>query len=356
MRVAAVVGTAPVASDVVSLPVLSEQVTINRTHVPPIVYFDEGGTEFAGGSDAGTATTNRMLDAVAALVRANPNAQVTITASASAAEPPTILKTRMLWATDRIGPVDQSRLTFVRRQAPASRYPAIDAEHRYVRIDVGAVGRTVALDDVTIRTTATPTDVTVVSTTDCPAVTCSTTTIIAVNGAPAASRGALAEAQTVTLTEAVLTAGTMVKVEARASIVDTAGQRDESSLSFAVQPTVQRRDTTVQNASVRDGDATVVGYFDFDETTLSSVNDQARRIAQEAVAARKRLELRVGTDGFGSDAYNAVLAQQRAKAAAEALDVPLTAVDVVPVRNAEGDGTTPQLRAQHRAATLRILP
>lgn len=352
----AVVGTTLVDATTISLPCISETVTITRAHVPPVVYFDEGGTEFAGGANL-DAPTSRMLDAVAAAIRQNPEAHVTITVSLSASEPSTLFKARQLWATDRVGPIDQSRLTFVRLQAPPSRYPALDAEHRYVRFDVGERGRAVAVDDVhDVKREATPSDLTFVATTNCPAVACSTQTTVTVNGAPTTTRGALAEAQTVTLTGEMLESAQPVTVEARTEIIDTVGQRATASLAVLVQPTIRTTDTTVRHTSQRDGDAIVVGYFDFDGNVITSVNTQARDVARQAVREGKRLELRVGTDGFGSEAYNNALAQHRAKAAAEALGVSLASCTVTPVRHTEGTGTTPAQRSQYRSTTLRIIP
>jgi outer membrane protein OmpA-like peptidoglycan-associated protein len=141
------------------------------------------------------------------------------------------------------------------------------------------------------------------------------------------------------------------------SIKDSTGRtvRAERTIRVrAVQDIVMR--DTVSILSSGTTDRRVLGYFEFDGRSFSTVDRTTLDLVRKAIAAKKTVTVVPGADDLGSPEYNRKLQQDRAEAALRLLNVTSKDVRIRIEPTTPEQNSTPMKRIANRAVRVEIEP
>lgn len=117
-----------------------------------------------------------------------------------------------------------------------------------------------------------------------------------------------------------LFAGAPTKTKLDYALADGEDRRTAAGLGFTFIP--DNKETLIENrfGSGIKTDELILGYFNFDGTEFSAVNEEAVQSVKDALKTGKKVELYPKTDNFGTGEYNLELAKARIKSALKILN------------------------------------
>lgn len=117
-----------------------------------------------------------------------------------------------------------------------------------------------------------------------------------------------------------LFASSPTKAKLDYALADAEDRRTAAGLGFTFIP--DNKETIIENrfGSGMKTDEYILGYFNFDGTDFSAINEEAVKTVREALQVGKKVELYPKTDNFGTGEYNMELAKSRLKSALKLLN------------------------------------
>jgi outer membrane protein OmpA-like peptidoglycan-associated protein len=102
----------------------------------------------------------------------------------------------------------------------------------------------------------------------------------------------------------------------------------------------------------------VLGFFNFDDSNFCAINEQVLREVKEHLQNGRRIEITAMTDGFGTTAYNANLAQQRANTAVGIIDSSYEYKSLISIgqqQTSTDTNATPYQQQRRRVVIVRFM-
>ncbi len=351
-------GKAPV-NDTLHLPVVKEHTAATVYHAAPVVFFEANSTRpLATTSPAGSMQQD-VVASVRAYMEAHPDVRLTVIGSTAADEDASLAKGRITWAVDQLG-LDPGRLSVQPVVNQPARYPELADEQRMVRFAFNGAGKVLDVERNATTRTATDAEIRVAQMLVCEAGPCTSQWNASVQGTDVALAGG-GEFRSMTIPAARLeSAREGILLNVSAHVQDTTGRNVASQVQAIIMPDVVARTTTRSVLSSDDdasaGDIHTLGYFDFDGTAFTSVNDDAIAMVREALRNGKRIRLYPGTDNLGTEQYNQQLQRARARAATQLVGAKERDADIHLTTTDPSVTSTPMGRMARRSVRVSILP
>jgi outer membrane protein OmpA-like peptidoglycan-associated protein len=348
----------PPGSDAM-LKSIRRRIVDSALHVPPIVFFDRNSTLPAVGYGA-DALQQDVLTSVGKLMRENPNATVDLLIGVAADEDPSLGPARELMVITLFDRQRERVRASNFKYHTQPKYPQLLDEQRFVRVEVvqeqGSEGYDVSLSHSTYE--AMESELSVMPVLTCEAGPCDVVVEATWDGRPLEVRpSGQAYAVVVPAELSLASMSKMGTVVISGSIKDSTGRivRAERTIRVRAVQDIVTRDT-VSILSSGTTERRVLGYFEFDGRSFSTVDRTTLDLVRKAIAAKKKVTIVPGADDLGSPEYNRKLQQDRAEAALRLLNVTTKDVRIRIEPTTPEQNSTPMQRIANRAVRVEIEP
>mgnify|MGYP001826987654 CR=1 FL=1 len=323
---------------------------------PPVLFFEKNSTMPVVENDPGNRYQRRILRGIQSLMEADPSAKLKIIGTTSPDEAADLSRERITWAAGQLN-VDRSRIEVERRQGEEAPHEDLYVEMR--RLDFEIDGKRVVIPVEMSKSTFSVDPITIIALHE---VSCSpgpcTSVVEAYAGNSKLQVADNSGVMKLNVPRKVSSAHSVFPVSVRIDMSDTSGLK--ASAFDEVFVFVDDKDTVVSKTRVEmNGDVNssmnVLGYFDFDKTSFSAVDEMVVARVLDGVRAGKRVRIIPSTDYFGEPGYNTALRERRAQAAIKLLALPQRSVEIDLTSQENTRETSPMQRVAQRCVRVQII-
>lgn len=296
---------------------------------PPILFFEKNSTMPVIEENIASRYQRRVVKALSAYLKSNPNSTLTVIGSTSSDEESLLAKERISWVIAQLG-IEKTRINSEQRRGSEVPHESLQAEMRRVEFKID--GRSSTIQVTGTRTEESVNTITMIALHE---VSCSpgpcTSIIEAYAGntrLPAEDNSGVIRLQ---IPRKVVSGSKHIPVSIRINLADTSGLSAtafDEAIVVVDDLSNTRESTRVSMTGAINSSDLVLGYFDFDQSAFSSVDQDVVASVLTAVRAGKRVVVLPSTDHFGEPDYNEALRQRRAQTAIKTLALPARSVEV----------------------------
>lgn len=323
----------------------------------PTIYFKQNSTEPVAGTTTTGVMQQQVLPALRRNIEARKGSRVTIESMTSRDEDPRLARERISWVLRSLE-IDPNTTTVVTLKGDSVEHPELADEQRRVRILIDGrpeIVRVHATSDVYSIQSA---DLAAVHVLTCEAGPCTTSIRVSTPSRTIVENAAGPVVSFTLADDELLGSSRQVVVTAVAETKDANGKK----LTRSAQKVVVAQTSSevaqvyrVANGSIAPMNEVVIGYCDFDRSTLSSIDESAVSEVRDALKRGARITIIPSTDGFGSSDYNEKLQRRRATETMNLIGVLPSQVDIELTPVPTYIATTPMERVEQRSVRVRIM-